>query len=678
MAQITGYRKDRLGARIIALGNLLFLEDKFGASVRYLWPDAFESHDMSVKNKSNPIFDEAFHEAYIEEVTANLRPNIDTLTDLDQIRGRIGTPVFKDRLKQGELFLCNEGLQPVVFSNETIASQVDAFRRSMSRMSFSSIVNEVLEEALVKLKERGQTPLALHVRRGDVLDVEPWCHKNWVSKFSPDEFYEVVMDRPGVSALLFSDTPEAARRLAGNRKNAVTLDDLLDTPHLSEMQRDLVELLLMSRCEAVVAPSLSAFSSSAALISGMGVQEVPAGLDPEIRFAAYDKLLDRTLEQPESFYNPGDFAQSIGYAFGHALKEHRHKDMYLTLRSSMDQGQNYAFFKPLCMSLAIANGEPDVAVKLNQDAHKDPNLWPEDLMICDALGCVASHTTGDRQNSVQRFLRLYLERNKTVPHLDSLANYFFTFAPEFSDLFMVDDLTLKTFRYGKERERIFLFPVDETLHEGALNEAFPIWIPAADWPEMFEKKQIIKNITNEPGFHAKRYPVPKDIKESEVAHFRSGASLPLDRETLPLLSSLSVSLMLSGRLRRATSIMFHCRKLDPENPLYLKRLANRFRLTGETEKVLHNLERAMGARPDHIGVALSYAQALQECKRHAEAVQVLAKLFHLELLPLTYFKTLEFSYRRLKSKDNVKATVREASKRFPGHKIFEKQWKDKV
>ena len=677
MAQIIGYRKDRLGARIIALGNLLFLEGKFGAEVRYLWPDGFESHDMAVENPKHPIFDPVFAAKYIQQIPMGDRPDIDDLTDIDKVRGRISTKIFEERLAKGERFLANEGIEALLFSNELGPTHAQTFREALARIEFAEPIRQVLDEATAKLRALGETPLALHVRRGDVLDKDPWCHKNWVSKFAPDEFYEVVMDRPNTATLLFSDTPAAAARLASSRAGAITLDDLIDTPDLSEMQRDLVELLLMAQCDAVVAPSLSAFSSSAALMTGMGINELPAGLPPEERFPAYDRLLGRILKGPDSFHNTGDFAQSIGYAFGHALKEKKHHAVYDLLKNSMAEGQDYAFYQPLIMALAIACGAPAHAVEIHKKAKLDPHIWPDDLKICDALGCVAAHSVGDAQ-AMPLFLQLYLSRNKTAPHLDSLANYFFTQEPLFQELFMVDKLTLDTFRFGRDRERIFLFPVDDELHDGALNAAFPIWIPGADWPEMFERPQIIKNITKEPSFQAKRAQMPTEIKAAELAFFQDEAHLPTDENSLRLLSVYSTALALSGRYRRASGLMFHCRKHAPDNPLFLKRLANRFRATGHLDKVAFNLSRALSIAPNHPGLNLMQAELLQDADDHAGANAVLTGIADASILPFAFYKSWEKSLRKLKSRDAAKDVIVQASKRFPDHPIFEKQWKGKL
>ena len=678
MTQIIGYRKDRLGARIIALGNLLCLEDKYGASVRYLWPDGFETHDMAIENTQFPIFDTDFQAKYLEQVPQDVRPDIDALTDLDKIRARISTTLFQGRLAKGERFLCNEGLHPLLFANELGPDQMGAFRSALARIVWSPRVQQVLDAAAAKLAALPGTPLALHVRRGDVLDKDPWCHKNWVSKFAPDEFYFSVMDRPDTATVLFSDTPAVVTRMAAPRSAAVTLDDLVDAPDLSEMQRDLVELLLMARCSDIVAPSLSAFSSSAAMMGGMGITELPHDLPEADRFAAYDDLLERILAGPDSFHNTGDFAQSAGYAFRHALNVKRHHALYAQLKAAMAGGQDYAFYLPLVMALAVACGEPAHALALDAQAKSDPNLWPDDQMICAGLGRIADHTAGDKKRATADFLRLYFARHKTDPDQDALAHYFFAKEPAFRDLFLLDDVVANALSYGRDKERIFLFPVDDNLYDGALNNALPLWITGADWPEMFEKRQIVKNITKNPDLVSKKFHIPKDIKQAEQAHFQTDAPLPDDTESLQLLSAYAVALALSGRYKRATQLMFHCRNKRPRHPIFLKRLGNRFLATDKLENAQRNFDKAAAILPDHPGLVLSCAQMAQGRDDHGFAAALLAKHGDQAFLPLTYFKAWELSLRKLKSRDAARDVIAAAAARFAGHEIFEKQWAGKL
>lgn len=674
MAQITGYRKDRLGARIIALGNLLRLETRFGADIGYIWPDAFESHDMAIDDPEAPIFDADFQAKYIRQIDANTRPDFDGMTDLDGIRGRIGSDGFAKRLATGETFLCTEGLHPLLFSDEIGPEYTAAFRAATARMVFSARVQAVLDQAAAKLKAMGGAPLALHVRRGDVLDQPPWCHKNWVAKFAPDEFYEATMDLPDVSAVLFSDTPVVVGRMAAARPNAITLEDLVSATDLSEMQRDLVELLLMARCTQIVAPALSAFSASASMISGMGVSKLPGSLPPKVRDDAYDKLVARTLAGPESFHNTGDFAQSIGYAFGHALKCKQHGAFYKLMCDSLDAGHPFASYLPLTMALALANGETAHALSLHERAKLDPNIWLDDRLICDALSTIAMHQDGQTTAAASQFLDQFLARRKTVLNLDSVASYFFTMEPRVRDLFMVDDVT----RDALQLKRIFLFPDDPTIFGGAMSQAYPFWLIGADWAEMFETPQVMKNAIKDPPFALKRAAFPVEIRHAEAAFFRDEGALPTDKEALPLLSALSVALSLSGRYRRASGVMFHCRKHDSDNPLYFKRLANRFVATGQWDKAERNLDQASKRAPDHPGLILARAQVAQAQDQHDVVDRLLSGIAEQDFVPFAVYKTWEKSLRKLKSRDAGRDVIAAAAKRFPGHPIFEKQWAGKL
>ena len=649
------------------------MEAQFGASVRYLWPDAFEDHDMAITDTDHPIFDPDFQARYITQIPEGTKPDFQGLTDIDTIRGKVSSMVFQDRLNTSEQFLCAEGLHPVLFSNEMGPEHAASFRDALAAIVFSPRVQAVLDQAAAKLAAMGGTPLALHVRRGDVLDKAPWCHKNWIAKFAPDEFYIATMDLPDTSTVLFSDTPVVVERMVAGRNNAITLDQLVNAPDLSEMQRDLVELLLMARCAQIVAPSLSAFSSSAAMVSGSSVSKLPAGLPPAPRNQAYDDLLARVLAGPGSFHNTGDFAQSIGYAFGHALKKNQHRAMYRLLCDSIADGQDYASYIPLTMALALACGQVDHALELHQRSGTDPNIWADDKMICDTLGTVAAHSAGQTQTATDMFLRDYLGRKKTVMNLDSLANYFVTMEPRVRDLFMIDDITRQTFNTA----RIFMFPVDENLYEGALHRSYPFWLIGADWTEMFEQPRLLGNITKDPDLMAKQRDLPAEIRQAERAFFRDQAPLPEDEDSLRLLSVQAVALALSGRYRRATNILYHCRKHMPHDPLILKRLANRFLATGHLDNAERNLHRAISHAPGHPGLVIARAQMMQTRKDHAGAVALLEAHADQNFIPLNYYKTWEKSLKQLKARKAVRDVIAQAALRFPGHKIFENRWSGK-
>lgn len=68
--QIIGFRKDRLGARITSLGNLLFLEQKFNTTVRFLWTVTSEERSMDILDPAHPIFAQDFLEKYIVQVSS--------------------------------------------------------------------------------------------------------------------------------------------------------------------------------------------------------------------------------------------------------------------------------------------------------------------------------------------------------------------------------------------------------------------------------------------------------------------------------------------------------------------------------------------------------------------------------------------------------------------------------
>ncbi|WP_458790327.1 hypothetical protein [Yoonia sp. MH D7] len=675
--QIIGYRKDRLGARIIAIGNLLSLEQKYGASVLFHWTQTSEDHDMRIDDPAHPIFTQEFTQRYIRQVPQGDREALRTLTDLEAVRGSISAQLFEERLKAGERFLCSSGLEPLLFANELGPEQMDIFHQIFAGIDWAPRIKEVLAQAMAKIDSLSGKPYALHVRRGDVLDKSPWCHRIWSSKFAPDEFYNAIMDRPDVATVLFSDTPEVAAAMAAGRPNAITLDELVTAPDLSTMQRDLVELLLMAKCDKIVAPALSAYSTSAAMIGGAGTFKVPSDLNGRDKTAAFDGVLARVLTQPESFHNTGDFAQSLGYAYRHALNVNQHHALYEKLKSVMADGQTYAFYQPVIMALAIACGEPQHAMAVYDQAKADPNIWANDLMTCAVLGCLSDHLAGDQRRATTDFMKLYLARGRSDAGQDTIAHYFYKNEPEFQNLFLLDPVVIETLCSGRSNVT-YLFPADDTQHNGALNVTLPLWVTGADWSEMFEKPKLLQSLTNSPSLNAKKTLIPSDILDAERRHFQDNAALPSDPRSLMLLSVYGVALRLSGRYRRATQIMFHCRDHMPEHPIFIKRLADLLNDAGKTEAAQRNYNKAGRLLPHHPGVTLARARMAQSDGEHRVAADLFAENSDQHILPLSYFKSWELSMRKLKSPTGARDVIAAAYKRFPEHSIFEKKWADKV
>ncbi len=671
--QILGYRKDRLGARIVTLGNLLFLEDSFGVSVRYLWAATSEDHDMNVNDPDFPIFEGGFREKYVAQIAHDDLDALADLPELEDVRGTLSNDLFAQEIAAGKRFVCMNGFTPVFFSNERGPEHQERFKTSLSRIKWSSAITSALDIAIAKLAELPSEPLALHIRRGDVLDKEPWCHSNWTTKFAPDEFYTCLMDQPNTTTVLFSDTPAVVQRLAKNRPNAVTLDDLISTPDLSIMQRDVVEVLLMAHCKLVAAPALSAFSSSAIAIGGSDNLNLPDGLPTQIRNRAYDEVLDRVLAGPSNFHNDGDFAQSLGFAFRHSLNVGKHNELYRLIKTVMAQGHKFAFYSPIAMALAIACDAPGHAIKVAKAAEVDPHIWENDRMVCESLGHLAAHVDGDKKRATTNFLNLYFTRARANPAQDSLAHYFYQCEPRFQEMFQLDKVVVDAL-CGAARARTFLFPKGDDLFEGALNAALPLWVPAADWPELFEKKKLQQRIVIAPNFENKQFTIPNEIVAAERAFFRDDAPLPTDPESLKLLSVFAVALRLSGRYKRASLLSYHCRNTMPDHAIFSKRLAEHHLKVGLRDRAAKNLTDAASLLPNHPGITLARANMALDDGEFSIAANLLVQNASQPYLPINYFKAWEHAMRKLKSVEGALDVIREAERHFPTHPIFDKRW----
>ncbi len=656
----------------MTLANLLRLGARFGATIRYVWPETSEKHDMSIGPDAPPIFDPAFQAAHIDMVAVRDRSVFAGRTDIDLVASRVSAERFAIRLAEGERFVCMAGLVPLRFMDEAPTEAIDAFRKAAASIRFAAPIEAALAAAEETLHGLGRTRMALHLRRGDVIAADPWRHRAWSTKFVPDEFYAQKLSEPGVSAVVFSDTPAAAERMCRAFPNARRLEDLVPMDALSTLQRDLVELLLMSRCSEIVAPVLSGFSASAANYGGVTVSGLPLALEPARRREAYDGVLDRAVAGPDRFLNSGDFAQSLVYAYKHAIGTGRHRPLYARTLASIDAGAPEALLLPVGMMLALACGDTGIALALHARAGAHPDLWEADRRLCAGLACIARHHAGETEQATRDFLQLHFARSSPDDVPDVLAGYFLAREPALRSLFLLDPTSLHHLTRGDEPPVPVVFPIDDCALGADANRQVPLWINVGDWPEMFDRPGLPEKVAAKPTLAAKIRGLPPAIVEAERLFHATGTALPDDPGSLAALSLLSVALLQAGRYRRALPLMFHCRNSAPANPIYLKRLANHFMVMKNPEKALTNLERALAQAPEHPGLLLAIA-TIQRARREDAAVTALCRraVAH-DLAPPAAHKMLMNSLWRQGDRREAREVMRFARQRFPGHSAFDK------
>lgn len=676
MSQILGFRKDRLGARLVTLANTLMLAKQYGCEAKYWWPEKSENHDMAI-SVEHPIFTAEFVAENLILAKGNDKPDVSRYQDLPELQGRMTSEDFHTRVREnkGENYLTQEGFFQFRFNGETVKDAKLRFADAVEGIKFSEEITSRLNHAIAHLREANEHLVALHIRRGDILDQGRWQHRNWTAKYSPDEFFEPALEQRDCSIVIFSDTPDVAQRLIGGRAHVQTPEGLLDLDNCSELQRDLLSLLLMSKCDEIVAPAVSAFSTSASLLGNVPITVVPRDLKPEVRMERYNLLLDRVLHTPASFYGEGDLAQSTGFAFLHALHIRKEKELFTVLKDRMSKRYLRSFYYPLIMALALANDDPEYCISAGKDAQSDEYLWSEDIEICIGLSCVAQHYLAEDQAAASRnFFAHYLYRKKVIPDLDAVMNYFLENDPDVGKLFMLDPVILDIYRYGKAKKRLFMVPVDDSILGGSLNNAIPLWVTAMDWQEIFSRKQVEKNIRNYPTFPGKLVPLPQEIKDAVSQHFKNEAALPSDDKSLVLLSFYAAILRLHGKHYRAGKVLRHCLKFNPNSAISLKRLADNFRDQGDAVNALNLLHQASACVPDHPGLLLILGLNMLQGGDYTNAEVCFEKAAQSGIDLQRVYEEWEKSLQKLGKRQKRLRVLKQAKTLFPDVEQFHKKF----
>ena len=239
-----GLRKDQLGARLLMMLNSIRLAEDYGTDFRINW---FPRGAMAPKlDTPADLFDEAFiarhfiDNADFEALDDRTRPLWSFLKDR-------GPDRLEAHLAGGGHVLLDEGFEIVEFPWEDAAALRGRFRGFIERIGFHPVVARHMAAIEAAMTGERRT-IAYHIRRGDILNEEPWKHKEWPAKIEPDELYSAYLEKnPDAGALVFSDQPESIARFAAAHGKVRAIDDLVDLSDCKPVQRDFLELFAMSR-----------------------------------------------------------------------------------------------------------------------------------------------------------------------------------------------------------------------------------------------------------------------------------------------------------------------------------------------------------------------------------------------------------------------------------------------
>lgn len=570
---IVGFRQDRLGARLICILDIIRLSRRFDVPARYLW---LSQPDGPYPELTDPA---AF---FAPEL---LRDHIQIVTDHPDVVGR--RPLssvsqvnkvehFAKALARGETFLSGTMIEATRFADETPEDISTALHDIVAELPLAPRLRAALDRAQDAIEKIGRKDAAaIHVRRGDILDGVPWSYRPWQAKYVPDEFFRHFVAQHDGAVLAFSDTPAAVTHLAQGDPRILPVDRLLADQGLSLPERDALELLLMSRCAVIAAPVSSAFSTAAAMIGRARVMPLPAGLQATTRAQAYEELLDRVISSPDSFYAPGDLAQSLVYAAQHAISRNRAPELLERFRPNADFTQRFPFVQYWLAMAAFSVGKRAQARNLAQKAIDNPKLRNTErqssLQLLEMARLSKSATSKDQSKPQDdaTFLTVaftasggplmpllaYKVLSRNGPASQSLM-----FSPELVELLATaPDPGMTTFM------------VDDRDTDA---RALPAWTFLSEWSELLDNNNLRDSLPRNPPVWQKIAIGGETLSEYEQRLSAGEVVSDLDDKSFAILGFCASKLGLHGKLRRAFQLLHWLERLRPEDPLTHKRLAD--------------------------------------------------------------------------------------------------------
>lgn len=604
---IIGFRQDRIGARLICLLNTLRLARKFGVSGSYLWLSQPDGPYPELVDPRHFLTDE-FVAAHIQIVTET--PDRAGLQNVRAVAPGMNVQGFARALAQGRRYECDSMSELVRFIDEDAATVAAEMRAVAADLALTPRLQKALTKARrVIARAGGGAPVAMHVRRGDILDGDPWSYSSWASKYVPDEFFRAFIAGHDGPVIAFSDTPAAVTHLRQGDPRVLPAAELLDTAALSVAERDLLELLLMAGCAEVGAPSHSAFSRAASVIGGCRILALPPDLPDAARRGAFDAVLDRVITRPDSFFAPGDLAQSAAYAARHAASAGRGNALIDALAGQRALLERFPFLYRELAATAWTVGRKQKARRLARQGLDSPLMRNRDKPLCRQV-LLVSETTEPDQLGAELVNMVFTGHAAEGPIMPALAGR----------LLAEGGKTAQMLGFAPELLPLYAQPDPS----GGAGPVLPLWLLRIDWFEFIRDPGLQSEALNWPAMWHKIRPAAAGLAEVEAALAAGTPPATPDAAMAARLGFCASVLRLHGRLKRAMALLEWLDRVRPGDALTAKRLADACFGAGNRKAGWRWLELAQDRAPHHALLCLSQAIRAAEDGDAARAAMALA------------------------------------------------------
>ena len=588
---IVGFRQDRIGARLICLLNVMRLARRFDVPGRYLWlsePSGPYPELVDPRDFLRP----GFVRRHIDILPQ--APDLTGRGNLRVIAPRLGTRQFAGLLAEGQRFQCDAMAEIIRFMDESPEGVAEEIRGIAAGMALSGPLERALERARETIaRAGGGRPVAIHVRRGDILDGDPWSYSAWSAKYVPDEFFRAFVAGTEGPVIAFSDTPAAIAHLARGDPRVLAVAGLLGDGTLSPAERDLLELLLMAGCAEVAAPYQSAYSRAAGIIGRCRILSLPSDLPTPARMAAYDALLERAIRAPDSFFAPGDLAQSLAYLGRHAVQTGRGDALVDAFAGRRELLERFPFLYRELAVAALESGRPGKARRLAQQGLDADLTRNRDKPACRQVLLVAGGG-GDGPADIEAdFLAMLFDgRAAQGPVIPPLAARLLAGPGRAARALMI------------EPGRVALCAQPDPATGAA---ALPLWVPRIDWAELIRNERLRGEMLLWPELRFKLAGVSAGLGRIEERLAAGDAPEAPDDALAMRIGFCAALLRLHGRLNRAFALLHWLDAARPGAALTHKRLADACFHAGNRKAGQRWLDSALALAPDNPLLSVSAA-----------------------------------------------------------------------
>ncbi|MBE0452762.1 MAG: tetratricopeptide repeat protein [Roseovarius sp.] len=571
-----GLRKDQLGARLLMMLNSIRLAEDYGSDFRINW---FPRGAMAPKlDTPSDLFDEGFiarhfiENADFEALDGRTKPLWSFLKDK--------TPeCLEAHLAGGGHVLLDEGFEIVEFPWEDAADLRGRFRGFISRIGFNPVIARHVKEIEAAMAGQGRT-IAYHIRRGDILNEEPWKHKEWPAKIEPDELYSAYLEKnAGSGALVFSDQPESIARFTAAHSQVRAIDDLVDLSDCKPVQRDFLELFTMSRATEIVAPPISAFSRAAARLSGQERKCFHEVMTLAERDAAYDRVLARFRQGVAQFITPSEAAH-VYIKLARRLQEtNREEAAWEIGEAILAAGADNAFLPLMHAINGMYLNKWDSALTHVKAALNHPHQWQENYITALAVEAHIRGALGQRHRARRAFLRAFWQK-PMLPDITVIGTFMIKrgrLRPGATLPFDLDTILMLPIPYQQTN---ILVQQARILRRRATD----LSTIAIEWPWFSIEGKVARLLGSRPDLTAMQARIETDPR------FAPG--------TLPD-SFCALLEARMGRLDVALARNGAALEVNPKEPLMHKRQAEILCLQGDHDGALRQMETCRAHAPDH-------------------------------------------------------------------------------